>query len=250
MKSALITGASSGLGAELARILAKKGYKLILTGRDEKRLARIAASLGAEFLACDLAKNRTPLLDLIRKRCPDLVINNAGFTVYGDALSHPLALQQEIAEVNAMAALEIALESANTLKVHGKKGVILNVSSLAGELSFPSMAVYSASKAFLTSLSKSLDAELRVKGIRVLVSLPGQIATPFAENASRGRFRQSRSPFTLTPCSAAKKIVKQIERQKGVSALALPYRLAKFFAKLSPRRLLERSLAKSIAKRH
>ncbi len=84
----------------------------------------------------------------------------------------------DILEVNAAAAVEISIEAARTLAQAKRTGTILNISSAAGELPMPAMAVYAASKSLLTMFSQSFDAEMRPYGIRVLASLPGQIATP------------------------------------------------------------------------
>lgn len=246
---ALVTDASSGLGEAIARLFAKKRIPLILTGRDPERLKTVARSLSAEFLAADLVKNRALLLELIRDRKPDLVVNNAGFSLYGPALLHPTSSQMGILEVNANAALEIALEAARALQSQKRPGVIVNISSAAGELPFPNMAVYAASKAFLTSFSKSFDAEMRPFGIRVLAALPGQIATPFAERASLGSFRQRRSLFTMSPEYVAQKIWDQIEQGKGVSVIDWRYRLALMLARLTPRCWLEKALGRSISRR-
>jgi len=249
MKLALITGASSGLGEALARLLAAKGISLILTARHPERLQAVAGSLNAEWLCLDLAEERAPLLDLIRGRCPDLVINNAGFALYGPALAHATAAEREILEVNGCAALEISLEAARALKFRKRSGIICNISSTAGELSFPSLAVYSAAKAFITSFSKSFDAEMRPFGIRILASLPGQIATPFAAAASKGSYHQRRSFFTLSPSYAAGQIWRQIEKRKGVHVIDWRYRLALLLAKTVPRRCLEKFLSRSIMER-
>jgi len=178
-KLALITGASSGLGLALAKALAARGTSLLLSSRKPGPCLP-----NAEWIECDLAKTREPLLQTIRMRAPDLLINNAGFTIYGDCLDE-FSSQQAIFTVNAEAPFELALELARTLKERGKGGAIFNISSAASLFSFPAMATYSAAKAFLTSFSRSFDLEIRPYGIRSLVALPGQIATPFASRASQ-----------------------------------------------------------------
>ena len=247
---ALITGATSGLGEELCSLLAEKKIPLFLTGRNEKRLKALAARHHAEAMPLDLSKSRAPLLHWIRQYEPDLVINNAGFTFYGPVLMHPTETQMEILEVNGNAAIEISIEAARSLYEQKKEGTILNVSSAAGELPFPTMAVYAASKSLLTSFSKSFDSEMKPYGIRILAAIPGQIATPFANRASQGRFTQSPSWTTLAPRKAAEKIWHQIERRKAVQIIDFRTKAALMLAKIMPRILVDRLLQKNLAKRY
>lgn len=234
MKSALITGASSGLGLELCKLLASKGFSLLVTGRKNLPAAQVA-------VAADLVHERRKVLDLVRRHAPDLVINNAGFGSYGPALNHSL----DLLEVNAMAPIEISLEAARILKEKGKPGIILNVSSGAGEVCMPYMALYSAAKAALTSFSKSFDVEMRPFGIRILVALPGQINTEFAERASKGKFQQKGG---MKKEYVAQRIWKQIEKGKGVEVIDWKIRCELFFAKLFPR-LAEKAVLKTLKRR-
>ncbi len=234
MKLALITGASSGLGLALCHLLQKQGYSLLVTGR--KNLPSAFDSVTA-----DLSKDRRPVIDLIEKHAPDLVINNAGFTYYGPALSHSM----DLFEVNANAAIEITLAAARTLLKHRKQGTILNVSSAAGELSMPYMALYSAAKAALTSFSKSFDAEMRGQGIRTLVSLPGQIDTDFASKASHHQYKQQRG---LKKEYVAQCIWRQIQKGKTIQIIDWKYKLGLLFAHLFPC-LAEKLVSRNIKKR-
>lgn len=247
---ALITGATSGLGEELCSLLGEKKIPLFLTGRNEKRLKALAARYHAEAMPLDLSQSRKPLLHWICQNQPDLVINNAGFTFYGPVLMHPTETQMEILEVNGNAAIEISIEAARCLYEEKKEGIILNISSAAGELTFPHMAVYAAAKSLLTSFSKSFDSEMKPYGIRILAAIPGQIATPFATRASQGHFTQSPSWTTLSPRQAAEKIWHQIEKKKGVQIIDFRTKLALALAKLAPRFLVERFLQHSLAKRY
>lgn len=234
MKLALVTGASSGLGRELCKLLQEKGYELLVTGRKSLPPA-------LEALQADLIHDRSQVLDLIRKYGPDLVINNAGFAYYGSALEQSL----DILELNANAAIEITLEAVRVLKEKKKTGVILNVSSIASEISMPYMALYAAAKACLTSFSKSFDAEMKPCGIRILVSLPGPIRTEFAERASRGHFKQKGG---LTKEYVAKQIWRQIETGKNYQVIDWKNRIALKFAKIFPG-LAEKMVMSSVLSR-
>lgn len=198
MKRALITGATSGIGEALAHLLAQKGYALILTGRNIEKLHTVAKELQAEeAIAADLQKReeRHKLVALIRSKMPELVINNAGFGLYGDLMSLSVEEQLSILEVNATAALELTLEAARALIQAGKRGVILNVSSVAGEYPCPGMSVYGATKAFLTSFSEALHTEAAPKGVSVLVSCPGMVKSDFAARASKKAIKPAEGPF-------------------------------------------------------
>lgn len=184
-KLALITGASSGIGKEFANVLSKKKIPLILTGKDPVKLEKIASELSSpvEILSLDLALNRKALIDLIREKGPDLIINNAGFGLYGEATDHATKSQIDMLKVNSEALLEISIEAAKALLQKKQPGVIFNVSSIASQFTCPFFSVYAASKAFTTSFSQSFDAEMKKHGIRVLVSLPGQVETSFANKS-------------------------------------------------------------------
>lgn len=234
MKSALVTGASSGLGLELCKLLSEKGYSLLVTGRQSLPPA-------VEAVTADLIHDRTPVLSLIQKYVPELVINNAGFGLYGSALDHDL----DLLELNAKAAIEITLEAARVLLQKKKKGVILNVSSIAGEIPMPYLALYSAAKACLTSFSQSFDEEMRSQGIRILVSLPGPINTEFAKRASQGKFKQENG---LKKQYVAACIWKQIQKQKPFQIIDWKCRISIALAKCFPH-WAKQAIAKNLTRR-
>lgn len=251
MKLALITGASSGIGRELAISLSKRKIPLLLTGRNKGALEETANRLegAAEILVIDLAKDRKPLLDWIGEKGPDLVINNAGLGLYGEITSHSIEEEMEILEVNCSALLEISLKAAHVLRQKKEKGVILNISSIVSEMVIPNFSVYVASKAFVSSLSKSLHEELKPFGIEVLASLPGQIATSFQNRASKGNFKQKRSFFVMTPEHATQCILKQLDQRKPISVIDWRNRLLLLLTKTVPKPLLNFLLKNDISDR-
>lgn len=229
---ALITGASSGIGEALARELALKGIKLILSGRNQAKLEALAQELKAEeIIVAELQERqeRQKIIACIRSKVPDLVINNAGFGIYGDVMSISVADQLSILEVNAAAALELTLESARALINAKKKGVICNVSSTAGEFPCPGMSVYGASKAFLTKVSQALNTELASKGVSILAACPGMVATDFSRRASKKVSLVSKGPVLTAPFVAAQ-ILKQIEKKKEKVIFNWQYRFICWFA--------------------
>ena len=232
MKTALITGASSGIGEALARLLSSKGYALILTGRNPQRLEKIAQEVKAKkSVMADLLNplQRKEIVTIIREQLPDLLVNNAGFGLYGDALSIPVSDQLSILEVNAAAPLELTLEAVRAWASIEKKGIVMNISSTAGEHPCPGMSVYGASKAFLTHVSNGLNTELNSKGIFVLVSCPGMVATNFASNAAKKKLAQEKG-LVMSPTFAAEQIWKQIEKRQEKHIFNWQYRLGSLFA--------------------
>lgn len=249
---ALVTGATSGLGKALCQLLASKNIPLIITGRDEEELKNLGQLLTVPVitLPANLSKeeDRKKVIDLIREYTPDLVINNAGFGLYGEALSHTTEEQMDILRVNGNAVLELTLEAARSLKTAGKPGTILNISSAAAFFVFPRFSVYAAVKGFVKQFSMALDIELSPYGIRVLTACPGQIKTAFRARASKGR---SQRPGRYAMClkSAAEHIWHQIQTGKRVFVFDKRYQLMVFLSRWAPECLVQKFLSRSMQER-
>jgi uncharacterized protein len=250
---ALVTGASSGLGKALAHELAKRGIPLILAARNRERLEAAAAELPGSPLLCvaDLAdpEERRKVVEIIHNKQPDLIVNNAGFGLYGPTLAHRTSELQEMVEVNVQALMELSLEGAGSLIEHKRKGMVLNISSAAGFFAYPTFSVYSATKAFVNSFSRALDEEMKPRGIRIITVCPGQIDTGFRKKAS-GNFPQKKDRVTMTPERAATLILEQADKGKSLSIVDWRYRLAVGLSRLVPYCLLSRLLSKGITERH
>jgi len=212
---ALVTGASSGLGAALAEALSERGIPLILAARDEEALRQLAARLcvPVEVYGVDLVDvaQRQCFLTYLAKRAPDLIINNAGRGLYGPAVEHPTQVQSDTLELNVQAVVEIALEGAKALLKRKKTGTIMNISSAAAFFSYPTHCLYAAAKRFVLQFSEGLDIELMARGIRVLASCPGLIDTPFSTRAGS---RIHCGLLTMTAPHCARLILKQIDKSK------------------------------------
>jgi len=193
--SALITGASAGIGREFARQLAGRGRSLILVARREQKLNELCEDLKQQhpnltvhICKTDLA-NLTQLKELVawlerEKIDVDLLINNAGLGDLGPfATSDPIRNEQ-MTLVN-MVALTSLTRHLLPQMIARKRGGILNVSSSAGFLPIPNFAVYAATKAYVTSFSEALRAELHGTGVSVCALCPGPVHTEFQEVASR-----------------------------------------------------------------
>ncbi|WP_213155859.1 SDR family NAD(P)-dependent oxidoreductase [Neochlamydia sp. AcF65] len=250
---ALVTGATSGIGYALCEVLASEGIRLIISGRHLVQLEKAAQVLrlkvSVETAPADLStsEGRQALVKIIRQQAPDLIINNAGFALYNEAINYTTEQQMQILEVNGVALLELSLEAAKAMEKANKTGVIMNVSSVAAFFTFPYFSVYAASKSFVNKLSYSLDYELRSKGIRVLVACPGMVDTNF-------RIRAGGNPAInkkgiMTSQFAAEQIWKQIKSLKTINVFNWKYRLAVFFRHFIPSFISIKILANNIKKR-
>ena len=254
IKWAMITGATSDLGKALAFELAGKGISLILTAPRLDSLLSLKAMLPAnsniEIHPADLSHpaDRQILIQQINALSPELLINNAGKGLYGPVLMHSKQENLTILEINASALLELSLEMGKMLQSRKKKGVVLNISSLASFFPYPYFSVYAASKSFVTSFSKAFDAEMKPFGIRILCSCPGQIDTAFRLKASKF-FYNEKTLLTLPVKKVVRILLKQIEKEKPLSIIDWRYRLILSFSKILPSSLLNLFLKKSIGKR-
>lgn len=187
-KTALITGASSGIGLEFAHALAKRGAKLLLVARSRDKLHDLTAKLredyacDADFLTVDLsATDAVPTVAHLLKATGtvvDVLINNAGFAAYGRFETIPWTRQRDEVLVNCMAAVELTHLLLPGMQARSG-GVVINVASTAAFQPDPYMAIYGATKAFLLSFSEAVWAENRHRGIRVLALCPGATQTGF-----------------------------------------------------------------------
>lgn len=252
----LITGASSGIGEALCYLMADQGIDLMISGRDLLKLEALASNItpkvNVEVLRVDLSDqvSRKILVEHIHEKTPDLVINNAGFGIYGNAVSTPVEEQLDILTVNGLAVVEITLESIKSLLKNNRKGIILNVSSAAAFQVFPGFAVYSASKAFVNQFSVSLDYETKAQGIRVLTACPGMVKTGFRKRASKGNSENHEDLAVMEASYAAKEIWHQILKETPIHIFNWRYRLAAFFTRfLLPSSFVARKLYSNITKR-
>lgn len=254
---ALVTGASSGIGEAVCELLAEKGISLIMTGRDEKRLAegksKLQSQVSVQTYSLNLSQpeERRKLIRIIHEQAPDLVINNAGCGLYGEVLTYSLDEQMNIFKLNAEAVLELTIEAARALVSNNKKGTILNVSSAASFYDFPEFAVYASSKAFVNQFSKSFDFEMQPYGIRVLSFCPGMVATRFKERAEGGYSEDKNENRwgVMTAQFAAQKLFEQIQTGQRLKIVDWRYCFSTVLSYLLPKQWLARRLQKSIQSR-
>jgi short-subunit dehydrogenase len=191
----LITGASAGIGAELARQLAERGHNVTLVARREQRLAELAGTLRqrhgvrADVHACDLgdAGARAELIEQIGQGELQLVglCNNAGFGTFGRLWELPAEREAQEVRLNVQALHDLACAFLPAMVERGT-GAILNTGSLAGNQPQPCNATYAATKAFVNSFSEALHTELAGTGVSCTVLCPGPVKTEFADAAGIG----------------------------------------------------------------
>jgi len=187
----LITGASAGIGAELARVFAAKGHRVALVARRTDRLTSLAGEITAAggaapiVIPCDLTQPDSG--DRIAEALTaagvevDYVVNNAGFGLFGRAFQRDRADQLDMIAVNIRALTDLSLRFSDQLIRN--RGGILNIGSIAGFLPGPGMAVYYASKAYVVSFTEALRAEFAPLGVRVTVVCPGPVPSEFQARA-------------------------------------------------------------------
>ena len=239
MKTAFITGATSGIGMEFARALASEGYSLILTGRRTQRLLELKEQLGVDcrIITADLAEEDRcrALLDEVSNAKIDVFINNAGFGTVGSFLETELEKELSMIRVNDIA-MHILLKGVLRKMQAQGHGSILNVASSAGLLpGGPYMAAYYASKAYVVSLTKAVATELKELGSEVYVGClcPGPVDTEFNANAD--------VVFSLKGISASRCVAECLagmKKRKTVIVPTLKMKLAVFSGRLVPERLL------------
>jgi short-subunit dehydrogenase len=188
---ALITGASAGIGTELARLFASKGHRVALVARRADRLATLAGEIVAAggaapiVIACDLTQMGA--VDQVAEALTaagvevEYVVNNAGFGVFGRAIQRDRADQLDMIMINIRTLTDLSLRFSDQLIRH--RGGLLNMGSIAAFLPGPGMAVYYASKAYVLSFSEAMRAELAPHGVRVTVVCPGPVPSEFQARA-------------------------------------------------------------------
>jgi len=218
--NAVITGASAGIGRELARQLAARAKLLVLVARRRDRLEQLGAELTngnpvlrVEIREVDLSnlEQTMRLAALLEKLPVDLLINNAGLGDHGPfSTADPMRVNEQV-QVNVLA-LTALTRAVIPAMIARKRGAILNVSSCAGFIPLPQLAVYAATKAYVTSFSEAIRAETRGLGISVTALCPGPVQTEFTQVADRQQQkRKARASLAHVPA--------EIVAQVGLAAI-------------------------------
>lgn len=230
MARALITGASSGIGKDIAKELAKRGYDLILVARNVDKLNAVKKEIKAnvEIIPMDVSikENCIRLHEMVG--FVDILVNNAGFGVFGKFINTDLNKEIQLIETNVIAVHILTKLFLNDM-VKNNSGYILNVASIAGHLPGPLMAAYYSSKHYVYTLSSSINEELKKEKINVKIGTlnPGPVRTNF-NNVANVRFELN----SLSSEYVAKYTVKQILKGKTDITPGITIKLIRFFGKI------------------
>lgn len=242
---AVITGASSGIGLDLARLLSKSCDVLVLVARRADRLAQVAAELCAncrvETISQDLeiAGGAEALWNKLLQAnlCADLFVNNAGFGLYGESLETPLEREQAMVQLNITALMTLTKFAATQMVKQGG-GIVLNVASVAAFQGGPRMSVYFASKAFVLQYSEALDQELSSKNVRVLSLCPGNTNSEFHQVAGTTRVKSMQRATQMTVRQVALAALRQIDTGKRTQVPGIFNRIMVLGSQILPRRFV------------
>lgn len=239
MNTALITGASSGIGLEFARLMATKGHDLVLVSRDLKQLKEVQKEIektgvSVSVIAKDLSKPGAAkeLHAATKGQQIDILINNAGVGLLGDFFSDDLAANQTMAYLNMNSLMDMTHYFGNDMIKRGQ-GKILNTASIVSFFPGPHQPVYYATKAFVRSLTRALAYNLRGSGVTVTALHPGTTKTNFFKNAKASFFTTGASPADVAATGYKAMMAGKVEVTHGfankiltnVFVRVVPYRL-------------------------
>ena len=243
----LVTGASGGLGLELARLFAKDGCDVILTARSEPKLREIAAQFAADYgvtatpIAADLSQpdGVDALMAAVNGRgfTVDVLVNNAGFGDFGPFAECDMEKQEKMIALNVTALVKLthAVLPAMKAKKHGK---ILQVASIASFQAGPLMSIYYATKAFVLSFSQALSRELKGSGITVTALCPGPIKTGFEDAANLDNSKLFSSLKVSTAEDVAAYGYRATQKGRRIAVHGALNKLTVFAVRFAPRSLV------------
>ena len=255
--AALITGASSGIGRELARQLAVRGHDLILVARRVELLEELGRELraqhgrGVEVVACDVSEpaRRGQLAERVRATGLEVEVLalSAGFGMGGPLIDQDPDRLRLMMRTNVESTVALAREFTPAMAAR-RRGSVLIISSMAGNQPMPNLAVYSATKAALTSFAEALHEELRVHGVSVTALCPGSVATDFAQIAEMSDTeRRLPKAMIATAAATAAAGLSALDRNRRVSVPGWGPRALTFTGGHAPRALWLRACRKLMA---
>lgn len=249
---ALITGASKGIGKSIAHELAKQGYPLLLVARSDEELKALSDDLqlrygiNAVVLSIDLSINGASLkvIDWIKMNNyrVGFLVNNAGYGMWGDFSKSSLTDQLGMMQLNMNVVVELSHLLVPILSLE-KQAHILNISSTAAYQAVPTLAVYSATKAFVLSFTRALRFELAQTSIAVTCFSPGPVATGFASRAGINPFNKMAEKFNMQPDEVAKLAVKAMFSKKSEVIPGFTNIISVYANRLLPKAFVEKMAA-------
>lgn len=240
-ETALVTGASSGIGAQFARQLADRGYELVLVARRRDRLERLAGELctRGHVIECDLGSEAAVLPEKVEKLgvSVDLLVNNAGFGTYGRFPEIAEGRDAEMVRVNCEAVVLLTRAFLPGMIERGRGGVIV-IASTSGMQPIPYTATYSASKAFARTFTEALHTELRGTGVRALAVSPGPVPTEWQEITGLERHVRAapgRLPGTIEAAQVVAEALDAFDRDSRSMIPGRTFRWVMRFSRLGPK---------------
>ena len=222
--TAVITGASAGLGLSFANKLAEYGFDLVLIARRKERLQDIATRLESEYsIRCEIIPADLALIEDIEKVADiikqisnlDILVNNAGFATQGYFADVPIEKDMRMLHVHMTASIQFTHAALQIMRKR-KQGVIINVSSLGAYILTPGNVLYDATKSFLSTFSENLRLEVQGMGIKIQALCPGFVSTEFHEVGDLQNFDRSAVPDSvwMTPDSVVSQSLKAFEKNR------------------------------------
>lgn len=254
-RTAVVTGASSGIGAEIARDLARRGQRVTLVARSADRLAALAEEIGegggtADVLTADLTDRaaRAGLLERVSALgvTPEILVNNAGLSTLGPVAEADPEAEMAMVELDVVAVVDLCTRFLPGMVARGR-GAVLNVASTAAFQPLPGQAAYGAGKAFVLSYTHSLVGELRGTGVTATALCPGPVKTAFGATAGFTAEQEEKSLPGILWVSAeevARDAVAGLDRGRSVVIPGLANRVTAQVAQVTPRSLLVPILAR------
>lgn len=217
-KVAIVTGASSGIGESVARLLSERGAKIVLAARRIDRLKNLSKELPGSLAVPTDVTDEQSVNRLIRKTMDsfgriDILINNAGVLLYKPILESDTREIRYVTEVNFFGAVSCARGALSIMKKQGS-GVIVNVSSIAGRVAFPNLGYYAASKFALTGFTEALRQEVGKDGIFVCAVNPGTVRTDMTRKILEEAAAKKKNVMPISPERVARAVLWAIEKRK------------------------------------
>lgn len=245
MKTVLITGASSGIGFELANIFASKGYNLVLVARRGDILLKLSKDLQEKY-KINIEVEELDLLEIDKiiylsnkYRDIDILINNAGFGKFSEFVSYEEELDSKMIKLNIIVP---TLMTKNFAKLMKKGSKIVNIASTAGHQPVPYMAVYSACKSYLIDFTMAISKE--IKDIKILLYSPGETQSEFQKVANRPKSSKLRGPIPSS-FDVARDIFKAIEKNKEYKIYGLYNNILNLVSRFLSRSFISEVISKS-----
>ncbi len=238
MTTAMVTGASSGIGLEFARELGSRGHDLLLVSPEAERLARVCGELSgqygveAEAVVADLSVRADVTRVAERAATVDVLVNNAGFGLEQWFLDNEQADEEALLDVLCRAVLVLSHAAGQTMRDRGS-GTIINVASIAG---WVAGGTYSAAKSWVIAFSESLAAELKGTGVQVTVVCPGLVRTEFHQRS--GITVAARDSLWLDPRRVARDGLRAAARGRAISVPGTVHKGLAWLARVAPRRFV------------